>query len=129
MKPTILRAILRAIPLALLGMMPGLPADAKPAAKVPAKAAVKAVVKPPVRIRTVDQALKLLPTAQGEDLAVVAAFLDERPDLLPKQAKALAAIVAKAPADAEVAFRVLERVRGREAAGCRTRCALRSEHR
>ena len=114
------RTIRHSIPLALLGLLLALPAAAapKPSVKAAPKPPATAPAKPPVKVRTVEQALKLLPTAQGDDLAAVAAYLDGRPDLLPRQAKALAAIVAKAPADAEVALRVLDRVRGREAAGC-----------
>lgn len=74
--------------------------------------------KPLPPLRTVAQALKQLAVGEGEALEQAKAFLRARPDLLPKQAKGLADLVVRAPADAEVAGRVLELAREREMPGC-----------
>jgi pimeloyl-ACP methyl ester carboxylesterase len=78
----------------------------------------KPAVKPVVKVRTADQAVKLLATAQGEDLAAATNWLEGQPDLLTKQARLLTDALGKAPADAEFAGRVLGLLDGRGPEGC-----------
>jgi pimeloyl-ACP methyl ester carboxylesterase len=71
-----------------------------------------------VTIRTPAQAVSMLATSDSETLAVATAYLRALPDLLPKQGKALADVLAKEPADVELAVRVLDLVRERDVLGC-----------
>ena len=72
--------------------------------------------KPPTRP---EAAIRMLATAQGEDLEAAMQLLKGRPDLLKAHAGAIERLLDSAPSDPDVAARVLALVRERADEGCR----------